>query len=198
MGWNSRLAEESGNVKTAGTSSIKLVAKGDDYQVSMNYEGWRALGKRAAFFEDEDDFYPGEESIGETEYYDSDVDEPEDPEDPDGEVGAFINDIEDVEESSIGEAEAAEDAFSTTEDALETTLIGITDESVSEHGIPYLILSALEPISEYRNIDMEGDPIETISNYLGTKPQSEKESAVQDMVRDALAAAKINPGENLI
>jgi hypothetical protein len=196
MGWNSRLAEEDGKIKTAGTPSIKLVAEGDNYQVAMNYEGWRSLGKRAQFFDDDEEFYPGEASEGEAEYYsDFDID---DSEGPDLEMDALLSDIEDVEESPVGEHDAADEAMDIAAEALDTTLIGITDSSVSEHGIPSLILSALEPISEFRNIDTMGDPTEAISNYLRSEPGSEKEAAIMRQVADALKAAGIELGETLI
>lgn len=196
MGWNARLAKENGKIKTAGSPSIKLVANGDEHQVSMNYEGWRALGKRAQFFDEDDDYDYREESIGEQDYYaDFDID---DSEGPDTEMQNLLSDVGDIDESELAQDDAADEAFDTTIEALQTTLVGITDEKVSEHGVPYLILSALEPVSEFRDIDMSGDPTEAISRYLSREPDGEKETSVMRMVKDALSAAGIEVGENVI
>lgn len=197
MGWK---VGDDASVKTASAPSIRIVQSGDSHEVVMNKKGWEYLGKKAQFYgyDEDDDFVDDGFSEGERELYSDDFDDlDEEDGEEDEDYLSMLDDI-DIDEDLSAEDEAEQEAFESTIDALGTATIGITDRTVPSHGVPYMIVSALEPISEFRDIDMTGDPTQAISDYLGTEPKNDSERRVMEMIREALAAGGMSVGEDVI
>jgi hypothetical protein len=52
--------------------------------------------------------------------------------------------------------------------------------------VPELIISALEPLSEFKDIDMMGDTKESLARYLESPTKSEEERELKSMIANAL------------
>lgn len=207
MGWPATAK----GVKTASAPSIKIAKEGNGHVLSMNQEGWMSIGKRAGFYDDDLENFNYDTVDGDDDYlFDGDDrsdpmnfdDEPRNDDIYEGEdfLGDEFEEDDllddeladlDVEESDLGKADATEEAMEDSLEALSTALYGIENGEVPPQVAPQLILSALEPMSEFRDIDTQEDPVAELSDYLESPPQTDGEIAVMDAIRNALDVAGI-------
>jgi hypothetical protein len=163
--------------KQASSPSIELSTKDGESHLKMNYEGWKSIGKKAGFEYDED------ESFDEEEYYSNDFDlgDKEDEEN-------YLEDLQDVDTEVSGEAEEeyVAETISEVTATLVSSLLGIEDGQAPRELVPELIISALEPLSEFKDIDMMGDTKESLARYLESPTKSEEERELKSMIANAL------------
>ncbi len=168
MGWNKSTD------KQASKPSIKLAEKDGKKYIDMNREGWLSLGKQAQFF-------TGEETSGEDEYYNDSFEDVNEKEDD------YLKELDDVEVEEVDSGdEAFEETVSSVTDILTSSLLGIEDGQVPQQLVPELIMSAIEPMSEYVDIDMLGDSREALAKYLSSPNKSEGEISLKSMIAAAL------------